>query len=83
MDSRELITGDDELHILADTESIDKTLSASNSNVEKILRYQQHDLFTFLRTPADSSHNLLTNIEQYIIEKRLINRVIFSDGLIS
>ena len=83
MDSRELITGDDELHILVDTESIDGSLSMSGDYGEKILRYRQHDFFTFLRSPSNSSYDLLSDVEQYTIKKHLINRGTFFDGLIS
>jgi hypothetical protein len=69
MDSREIITGDDDLHILIDTQSIDEALTEPNRSAEKILRYQLHDFFNFLRTPADSSHNLLADIEEYSIEE--------------
>jgi hypothetical protein len=68
MESRDLIR-DDNPQILIDTKSVDNTQFRSNDNINKLLNYQQHEHFEFLRTPDNTSHDPLDNIEQYRIEK--------------
>ena len=69
MDSRDLIRGGNDLHVLIDTESFNNEITESNDTAKKLLQYQYHGLFTFLRTTGSATDELLSNIEQYRIEK--------------
>ena len=68
MDSRDLIRDEQDLTVLIDSQSIDNVFDAGNDKAKKILYYQQHDSFTFLRSPFDTSYELLSTVEEYEIE---------------
>lgn len=69
MDSRQLITGSEEIDILVDSDSIERRLDSSNSESKKILHYQQHESISFLRTPTTTTADILSSIEEYCIEE--------------
>lgn len=68
MDSRDLIRDKQDQNVLIDSHSIDRTLGASNGKARKILQYQSHDSFSYVRSPFSTSHELLSKIEEYEIE---------------
>lgn len=69
MDSRDLMKREDGLHCLVDTDSLIDLSFEDGTNVKKLLQYQYHDLFTFLRSEGDTSKGLLNDIDTYYIDE--------------
>lgn len=65
MDSRSLIGGEQNPNVLIDSESVDNALRDSNDSARRILHYQHHDAFSYLRSPFDTPHELLSTVEEY------------------
>jgi hypothetical protein len=69
MDSRKILPETKELHFLLETESLDDLPEKQSINLERFLRYNNHDTLYFLRTPGKPDHDLLKTINHLEIEK--------------
>jgi hypothetical protein len=78
-----LLTKQDKLRILIDSESFDRLLSEKNNVVEKLLEYSNATTFGFVRSPFDTEHIELASIaeiKQCYDENGNLTSVIISRG---
>ena len=63
------------LHIFVDTQSIDKTFSTSNPNVQTFLSYSHAGIFKFIRSPYETKYDILDKIHHYELERDADNKL--------